>query len=224
MKPGYRIVTDHRRAPRDLVEALGAVPTAIISDNLGRLVAAGQSIRPMHRSGTLMGTALTVRTRPGDNLLIHKAVDLARPGDVIVVESGADLTNSLIGELIISHAVSRGVAGFVVDGAVRDLDFIGGGDIPVYAAGVTHRGPYKDGPGEIGVRVSLAGMVVDPGDVVVGDLDGVVAVRPNEAEALLTPCQQQVTREKDILAAIHGDGWERGWVDEILREKGYEIG
>mgnify|MGYP000082481554 CR=1 FL=1 len=223
MTPGNRIVTEFPRASRDLVEALGSVPTAIISDNLGRIIAAGPAIRPMHRGGVLTGTALTVRTRPGDNLMIHKAVDLARPGDVIVVESGADLTNSLIGELIISHAAARGVAGFVIDGAVRDLDFIAAGDVPVYAAGVTHRGPYKDGPGEIGVPVSLGGMVVASGDVIVGDLDGVVAVPAPDAAEILDLCSAQIEREKGILAAIAGEGWDRSWVDVILKEKGYQL-
>ena len=130
MTLGFRIIHGHERAPADLVTALGALPTAIISDNLHRMFAAGARLRPMHAGGNMVGTALTVKTRPGDNLMVHKAVDLAQPGDVIVVDGGGDLTNALIGELIITHARARGVAGFVLDAAVRDMDHIAGSDFP----------------------------------------------------------------------------------------------
>jgi len=220
---GFRIFNNHARAGADLVAAVGALPTAILSDNLSRINAAGPTIRPMHGDAVLCGTALTVKTRPGDNLMIHKAVDLAEPGDVIVVEAGGDLTNSLIGELIITHAVSRGVKGFVTDGAVRDLDAIRAGTTPVFAAGVSHRGPYKDGPGEVNVPIALHGMIVSPGDIIVGDLDGVLCVPAGDAEAVLELAQAQVEREKKTLEAIAGNGWDRSWVDEILRAKGCSL-
>ena len=220
MTIGFRILHGHERAPADLVAALGALPTAIISDNLNRMFAAGARLRPMHAGGGLAGTALTVLTRPGDNLMVHKAVDLAQPGDVIVVDGGGDTTNSLIGELIITHARSRGVAGFVLDAAVRDMEHIAAGDFPIYATGISHRGPYKEGPGEINVPVSLGGMVVHPGDVVVGDMDGVVAIPRASGPEVLAAGRAQVAREQDTLDAIAGAGWDRGWVDEVLRAKG----
>ena len=141
---GFSVADGHDRAKVAMVDTFSDIPTAIISDNLSRMVAAGPTVRPMHRGGTLAGTALTVKTRPGDNLLIHKAADMVQPGDVIVVDAGGDLTNALIGELIISHAKSRGCAGFVINGAVRDMDVISADSFPVYGAGVSHRGPYKD--------------------------------------------------------------------------------
>lgn len=210
------------RSDRSLVEAFAKVPSAIISDNLNRMVAAGPSVRPMHKGGTLAGTALTVKTRPGDNLMIHKAADIAQPGDVIVVDAGGDLTNALIGELIISHARSRGVVGFVVNGAVRDMDVIAVDDYPVYGAGVSHRGPYKDGPGEVNVPIALDGMVIAPGDIVIGDLDGVVCIPREEAESVLAASRAQQEKEAGIQAAIAGAGWDRAWVDEILKAKGCE--
>jgi len=219
---GFRVFDGHERADRALTAALGKVPTAIISDNLNRMVAAGPTVRPMHRGGLLSGTAVTVKTRPGDNLMIHKATDLLQPGDVIVVEAGGNLTNALIGELIISHARSRGAAGFVIDGALRDLEAIRDNDFPVYAAGVSHRGPYKDGPGEVNVPIALDGMIVSPGDIIVGDLDGVVAIPKADAAAVLKLCEAQITREQSIMEAINGEGWERTWVDEILRGRGCE--
>ena len=219
---GFRVLDGHVRSDRSLVEAFAKIPSAIISDNLNRMVAAGPSVRPMHKGGTLAGTALTVKTRPGDNLMIHKAADIAQPGDVIVVDAGGDLTNALIGELIISHARSRGVVGFVVNGAVRDMDVIAVDDYPVYGAGVSHRGPYKDGPGEVNVPIALDGMVIAPGDIVIGDLDGVVCVPREEAESVLAASRAQQEKEAGIQAAIAGAGWDRAWVDEILKAKGCE--
>ncbi len=219
---GFRVLDGHVRSDRSLVEAFAQIPSAIISDNLNRMVAAGPSVRPMHKGGTLAGTALTVKTRPGDNLMIHKAADIAQPGDVIVVDAGGDLTNALIGELIISHARSRGVVGFVVNGAVRDMDVIAVDDYPVYGGGVSHRGPYKDGPGEVNVSISLDGMVIAPGDIVIGDLDGVVCIPREEAESVLAASRAQQEKEAGIQAAIAGAGWDRAWVDEILKAKGCE--
>ncbi|MBC6718270.1 RraA family protein [Aurantimonas sp. DM33-3] len=222
MAAGFRVLDGHVRSDRSLVEAFAKIPSAIISDNLNRMVAAGPSVRPMHKGGTLAGTALTVKTRPGDNLMIHKAADIAQPGDVIVVDAGGDLTNALIGELIISHARSRGVVGFVVNGAVRDMDVIAVDDYPVYGAGVSHRGPYKDGPGEVNVPIALDGMVIAPGDIVIGDLDGVVCIPREEAESVLAASRAQQEKEAGIQAAIAGAGWDRAWVDEILKAKGCE--
>lgn len=222
MPIGFRVITGHSRAGQDMVDAFGALPTAIISDNMSRMFAGGARLRPLHKSGSLAGTALTVRTRPGDNLMIHKAVDMAEAGDVIVVDGGGDLTSALIGELIIRHAMSRGIKGFIIDAAARDVDFIAAGSFPVYAAGVSHRGPYKDGPGEINVPIALDGMIVEPGDIIVGDLDGVLAIPQRDCAGLLEAARAQAVGEQKTLNAIAGDGWDRAWVDETLRAKGCE--
>lgn len=220
MVNGFRVAHGHERAEAAMVSAFSGIPTAIISDNLSRMVAAGPSVRPMHREGSLCGTAVTVKTRPGDNLLIHKAADMLEPGDVIVVDAGGDLTNALIGELIISHARSRGCVGFVVNGAVRDMDVISAGSFPVYGAGVSHRGPYKDGPGEVNVPISLDGMLVEPGDIIVGDMDGVVCVPKADAARVLGLARAQEDKERAIQQAIEQTAWDRSWVDETLRAKG----
>ena len=146
----------------------------------------------------MAGPALTVKTRPGDNLMIHKALLMAEPGDVIVVDAGGDLTNALVGELMLSHAMKIGVAGVVINGAVRDYGWIRANNFPVFAAGVTHRGPYKDGPGEINVPIALGGMVIEPGDLVIGDDDGLLCVPFDETEAVYEPAQgQERGRGKD---------------------------
>lgn len=225
MPVGFRWVRGHIRAERALVERFAAVPVAIVSDNMNRMFAGGADLRPMHAceggSGGLAGTALTVRTRPGDNLVIHKAIDVAEPGDVIVVDAGGDTTSAVVGELIARHAQVRGVAGFVINGAIRDLDAFRTGSYPIFATAVTHRGPYKDGPGEIGVPVTLGGMVIHSGDIVIGDADGVLAVPRDGAAAILEAAEAQQAKEAEILRQIEAGAWDRRWVDETLKAKGF---
>lgn len=223
MPIGFRILSRPRVAPKSLIEAFAALPVANISDNMSRLSAGGPRLRPMHTSGGMVGPALTVRTRPGDNLMLHKAIDMAEPGDVIVVDAGGDLTNALIGELMLSHARKRGVAGFVIDGAIRDAEACAAMNLPTFAAGVTHRGPYKDGPGEINVPVSLGGMVVEPGDIVVGDWDGVLSVPLDEAEEILKKTRAKQAAETRQMAAIAEGTNDRSWVDATLKERGCEF-
>ena len=223
MIPGFRIVNGWQRPSGDLLTAFRTVPTAIISDNMNRLFAAGPELRPMHRQGALCGAALTVRTRPGDNLMVHKALDIAQPGDVIVVDAGGDTTNAIIGEIMWSYAKSRGLAGFVIDGSVRDTAVLAAGDLPVYARGATHRGPYKDGPGEIGVPVSVGGMTVSSGDIIVGDEDGILAIPQAEAQAILELAQAQQAREGTILRSIADGTVDRSWVDQTLAAKGVRL-
>src|ERR1035437_2585293 len=179
---GFCILPMPARPPKKLIKALAAMVTAHLSDNMNRLVAGGAALRPMHRGGKLCGPAFTVKVSPGDNLMVHKAIDIAAPGDVIVVDSGGDLTHAIIGDIMSSHAEKRGVAGFVMSGAIRDSAEIGARRFPVYACGVTHRGPYKNGPGEINAPIALGGMVVHPGDIIVGDADGVVRSEEHTSE------------------------------------------
>ncbi|WP_245431182.1 RraA family protein [Rhodoplanes roseus] len=213
-----------RRIDRTLVERYRELPVATVSDSMFRISSLGARIRPLHAGGTVLaGPALTVRTRPGDNLMIHKAIDVALPGDVIVVDAGGDLTNALVGELMLSYARTRGVAGFVLNGAVRDLKWIKSNDLPVYAAGVTHRGPYKDGPGEVNLPISVDGTVIEAGDLVLGDDDGVLVVPIDEAAALLERATEKHLAELRQVEAIRQGRNARGWVDETLRARGCEM-
>jgi RraA family protein len=150
----------------------------------------------------MAGTALTVRTAGGDNLVIHQALELIRPGDVIVVDGGGDTGRALVGEIMASIAAHRGAAGFVIDGAVRDAGVLAKGDFPCFARAAIHRGPYKNGPGAINVPVTIGGMVVSPGDIVVGDEDGVVAFPQAIAGELLSAVRAQEAREAEILKSI----------------------
>jgi len=174
----------------------------------------------MHKRGQLAGPALTVKTRPGDNLMIHKALTLAQPGDVIVVDAGGDLTNALFGEIMMASAIKIGVAGVVLNGAVRDSEEISRGEFPLYAAGVTHRGPYKDGPGEINVPIAIDGMVVFPGDLIVGDADGLLCVPYAEVEEILTATHQKMEAEKKMIADIAAGTLDTAWIDAALQRLG----
>lgn len=220
MPVGFRILNRTSTAPKELVEEFAKLPVANVSDAMNRVTAAGPRLRPMHASGGMAGVALTVRSRPGDNLMLHKAIDIAEPGDVIVVDAGGDLTNALMGELMLAYAVKKGVAGFVLNGAIRDVDAFVATNLPTFAAGVTHRGPYKDGPGEINVPISLDGMVIAPGDIVMGDSDGVLAVPLADAREILKKTQAKQDAETRQMAAIEQGTNDRAWVDAALKERG----
>jgi RraA family protein len=217
---GLQILKRTRQVSAQHVQAYQGLPVANISDCMTRMSAAGPRLRPMHSSAYLAGPALTVKTRPGDNLMIHKALTLAAPGDVIVVDAGGDLTNALFGELMMATAVKRGVAGVVLNGAVRDSEEIGRGQFPLYAAGVTHRGPYKDGPGEINVPIAIDGMVIHPGDLIVGDADGLLCIPYGDVEAVLAATLKKMAAEKKTLADIEAGTLDTAWIDVTLERIG----
>jgi RraA family protein len=223
MSASMRILDIAKRPDPRLVAELGKMVTPHLSDSMERLYAGGPQLRPMHREGKLAGPAYTVKTAPGDNLLVHKALDAARPGDVIVVDAGGILDNAIIGELMMSRARQRGVAGIVIWGAIRDSAEIGEGSYPVFAAGVTHRGPYKNGPGEINVPIMMGGMPVNPGDIIVGDADGLVAIPQESAERILASAKSILEKETAAMKQILAGTVDRSWVDKSLKEKGYKL-
>ena len=218
---GFRIFMTPKRTKRELVEAFTGMPVANIADNMNRMSCIDSKIRPMN-SAPLLGTAFTVKCRPGDNLLLHKAIDMAEPGDIIVVDAQGDLTHAVIGELMISWLQQRRVSGVIVDGAVRDAGHLRKINFPVYAAGVTPKGPYKEGPGEINVPVSCGGVVVKPGDILVGDADGVVVIDPADAPGILEKTKAHMLKEATATEDIKNNKWPRAWVDTMLGEKGCE--
>ena len=220
---GFQICKRTRKVDAGTVAKFRELPVANISDSMSRMFAGGASLRPIHKSGVLAGPAFTVKTRPGDNLMVHKAIDIAEPGDVIVVDGGGDLTNSLIGEMMATQAERRGVAGIVIYGSIRDYDTLHAGSFPVYAAGVTHRGPYKDGPGEINVPIAIDGMVIAPGDLIVGDGDGLVCVPFDITAEVLKATEAKHQAEIKQMAAIKAGTLDRAWVDAALTSRGVKI-
>lgn len=183
---GYRIHPRAAGPEAGVVQAFKAIPVAAIGDAMSRNVGA-IGLRQYHArlEAVLCGPAVTVRVRPGDNLMIHKALMMVQPGDVLVIDGGGDVSQALVGGLMRTTCLARGLGGLVIDGAIRDLCEWAQDGMPIFARGHTHRGPSKDGPGEINVPVACAGLAVLPGDLIVGDADGVIAVPAAEAAEVL---------------------------------------
>ena len=223
MTIGFRVLARQRKVVGETVHRFRELPVANVSDAMSRMSAGGPRLRPLHAGGFLAGPALTVKTRPGDNLMVHKALMIAEAGDVIVVDGGGDLSNALVGELMLSHAIQTGVAGIVINGAVRDSAWIRANNFPVYAAGVTHRGPYKDGPGEINVPVAIDGMVIEPGDLIIGDDDGFLCVPFASTSAIYEVAKAKHEAEAKTLANTQSGRLDpKTWVDETLKRLGCE--
>jgi regulator of RNase E activity RraA len=156
--------------------------------------------------------------------MVHKALDIASPGDVVVVDAGGDLTNSIVGEIMISYAINRGLAGLVINGSIRDSDALRRLSLPIYAAGVTHRGPLKSGPGEIGKAIAFDGMVIEPGDLIIGDGDGVLCIPFDEVEEVHQAAAAKKKAEDKILADLKAGGsMDRAWVDATLKQLGCKL-
>ncbi len=220
--PGFRIRAEIERPDPELVRALGEFETPAVSDQMNRLYTMTAAIRNLtDPSLRLLGSALTVKLYPGDNLMVHKSLDIAQPGDVVVVDTGNSGETAALGDLVSTKAHHRGIAGFVVDGMVRDLPGIQAlGDFPVFARGVTPLGPLHRGPGEINYPVSVGGIVVFPGDIILGDLNGVVVVPRDIAVELLERLLTQRSAESDYLSAVRQGRFSNAWVDTILEDGG----
>jgi RraA family protein len=217
---GFKVCERARRVDETWVDAFRLLPVATLSDSMSRMHAGGTSLRPFYTGARMVGPAVTVKTRPGDNLMVHKAMDMAQPGDIIVVDAGGDLTNAIIGELMVAHAVHLNLGGLVIFGAIRDSAELCKGAMPVFAMGVTHRGPYKDGPGEVNVPIAINGMVISPGDLVCGDADGVLAVPFADVAAVHQAATRKCRDEEALMASIVSGTSDRCWIDDILRRQG----
>ncbi|MDX0524482.1 RraA family protein [Sinorhizobium medicae] len=208
----------------ELIEAYRSVPVPHASDCMGRHTGArGLIAYHGEQPATIAGPALTVRIRPGDNLMIHLAIMTAEPGDVIVIDGGGDLSTAVIGGLMRTSALARGIAAFVLDGALRDVAEWKEGGVGAFARGNVHRGPSKEGPGALNVPVACAGLSVMPGDLILADADGVVAVPAADAESLLAKCRAHAERERAINEKNRtGEpDWDR--FNTLLRQKGCPV-
>lgn len=215
----FLVLPSTKSVSSELVEKFRMVVTPHISDNLQRLSGL-HGLKRFNRSKKLLGTAVTVKCRPGDNLLIYKALMDLKPGQVLVVDGGGETVNALVGELILLYALERGCTGFVIGGAIRDVAAFEQKDFPCYALGVSHRGPYKNGPGQINVPVSITGQVINPGDIVVGDEDGVVTFSAKEAPSLLERIAITAANEEAIKAEIASGAIQQSWLEKVLKPHG----
>ncbi len=218
---GFRLKTEVPRPDRKLVESFREFESPDISDQLNRLYALVPEIQCLTGSHhSLVGAVCTVKVYPGDNLMVHKALDVAHPGDVIVVDASASTTNAVMGGLISLKARARKIAGFIVDGFIRDLPEILPLDYPVFARGATPIGPLHRGPGEINFPICCGGVVVHPGDIVVADQAGVVVVPLDHAPEILSRLVANRKRNKDYLADVARGKFSNDWVDDVLTSAG----
>jgi regulator of RNase E activity RraA len=216
----YKALRKNPSAPQasaEILQALRELPLAALSDNMHRNIGT-TGIQPYHKAGekTMAGTAVTAKSRGGDNLTYLRALEFCRPGDVLVVDACGDLQNAVIGGILTYYAATIGLSGVVVDGALRDVAEIRSREFPVYARGVTHRGPYKDGPGEINVPITVGGMVINPGDIVVGDQDGLLAIPQDDGvQALIEKARAVLVAEAATIHAMTEGRWDRAFIDAL---------
>ena len=221
--PGFRIKQSFKRPDPKLVKQFAGIPVANIGDNMNRITCMNARVRPMNEA-PLLGCAFTVKVRAGDNLLFHKAIDMAQPGDIIVIDAQNEQSYAIFGELMVMWLRRRGITGAVVDGCIRDTNSISKmTDISIYATGVTPNGPLKEGGGEINFPIMCGGIVVNPGDIIVGDSDGIVVISPADAQDVLAKAKAQNTKEASIMTEIENLTWDRAWVDTTLKAKGCEF-
>lgn len=222
--PGFRVRLDHARPRESLLRELSRFDTPDISDLLNRLYSVDPAIKCLtgnqHR---LCHPVCTVKVFPGDNLMVHKALDVARPGDVVVIDARGSTMNAVLGDIICTKARHRGLAGFVVDGLIRDLPGILDLGIPVFARGTTPVGPLHRGPGEINYPVVCGGTVVEPGDVIVADAAGIVVVPQSIVEEVLFRLVEHEANNSAYLAAVRRGEFSNQWVDRLLAEHGCTI-
>jgi RraA family protein len=219
--PGFRIQMSFERLDVEFMAQFAEFDSPDISDQLNRLYALTSAIQcltgPDHQ---VVGPACTVKVYPGDNLMVHKALDIAAPGDVVVVDAGASRMNAALGSLISTKAQHRGIAAFIVDGYVRDLPEIVPLDFPVFARGTTPIGPLHRGPGEINYPICCGGVVVNPGDIVVADGFGVVIVPRDNAVDILERLQAYQEKNREYFAGVKRGIFSNKWVDDLLDETG----
>ncbi|HYL73064.1 MAG TPA: 4-carboxy-4-hydroxy-2-oxoadipate aldolase/oxaloacetate decarboxylase [Bryobacteraceae bacterium] len=217
-KPGFRVHAPWRRPDVALLAAFGTASSAQIADCMSRLGGMDSGIRPVWASPRVIGSALTVWCHSGDNLMLHKALSLAAPGDIVVMNTQGNMANAGFGELIATSAVKMGIRAVIVDGMVRDTEALEALRLPVYSRGLCPNGCNKDGAGEVGAIVACGGVAVRPGDVIVADRDGVTVVPLDDAAEVAALAVAQVEREQKRLAEIANGVLVRPEIDESLRK------
>ena len=212
---------DFERVSPQIVRRASAFAASILADVAGRRGTLDGRIVPLTHSTRVAGPAFTIEVRPGDNLMIHAAMAMAKPGDVLVVDGKADRTCALMGAIMLTACKKMGIAGVVLDGAHRDTEEILELGFPLYSVGSNPNGPTKFVPGRINWPISCGGVAVNPGDLIVGDADGVVVIEREKAESLLDLAARKVAEERARIADIvAGKNLCPKWLDGSLRAAG----
>ena len=216
-KVGFRIAADWPRPSAELLAAFADAAPAQVADVMHRFGAMDTGIRPVWSSPKIVGAAVTVQVRSADNLMIHRSLAEARPGEIVVIATQGNVTNSGFGELTGTTAAEAGLAGAIVDGVVRDGDSFEELGLPVYARGLNPNGCDKHGPGEIGYPIACGGVVVRSGDIIIADCDGVTVVPLADAEAVAEGVPAAIERETKRVKAIRDGELHKAEIDETLR-------
>ena len=221
MAIGNRVFLKRPMPSQELLDGFADLPAANIADTMGRSCAMNPRIRLMSGfQGIMVGPALTVKARAGDNLFLHQALDMAQPGDIIVLSNDEDQTRSLMGEIMFTYAkYQKKLGGLVLDGPIRDVDALREMDLPVYATGSTPGGPHKEGPGEINVPIACGGISVNPGDIIVADADGIIVIPLKDAPAVLEAAKKFHEQDAAKVAAARNGTSNRAWVKNTLEAR-----
>ncbi|WP_210523937.1 RraA family protein [Pantoea ananatis] len=226
MSVGNRVFTKRTLPDPEVVKAFSKIAAANVADCMGRLCGMNPQIKLMSNpSGRIMcGVALTVKARAGDNMMLHKAMNISQPGDVIVISNEEERSRAVMGEIMFNYLQGfKKIEGIVIDGPVRDIDVLSKGTLPLYATGTTPSGPYKEGPGEVNVPVSCGGIIVNPGDIILGDRDGVIVIPKSDAHSILEKAIVLSEKDKNKAANSATGTVNRQWVDDLLEKKDVEI-
>jgi RraA family protein len=220
---GFRVYENVNRPQKELIDGFKGIQTANIGDCMNRMGAINGSIRQMNEKN-ILGPAYTVKVPSGDNLMIFLAVEKAQPGDVLVIDGEGCMDRALVGEILAKFAESKKLGGFLVDGCIRDSEILTKMDLPIFAKGTNPNGPYRNGPGEINVPVSIGGKVIHPGDIIIGDGDGVIVVKQEEAKELQRKAREIEEKEVAIFENIeNGKGLDLTWMYEKLKQEKCEF-
>ena len=227
MSVGNRIFLQRKLPDPEVMEQFRKLPAANVADTMGRSCALSSEIHLINRpkDSVMVGAALTVKARPGDNLLLHRALDLAGENDVVIVSNEGDRSQSLMGLFMALYAErTRKIRGIVLDGPIRDVDELSQMEhMFLYATGSTPGGPYKEGPGEINVPISVGNIAVRAGDIVLGDSDGVIIIPREDAPKILEAAIPFAAADAGKVEAARAGNTKRQWVVETLEKKGVEI-
>ena len=226
MAVGKRIYLKRHMPDPEVMMQFKTIPASNTCDVMGRNAAMNPRIKLVSspKDQMMVGPALTVKARGGDNLALHAALNMAQEGDVLVVSNEGDNTRALMGEIMMAYLrYTKKVAGIVLDGPIRDIDEIGKWDFPVYATGTTPGGPYKEGPGEINVPISCGEISVNPGDIILADPDGVIVIPRKDAAQILEDAKKFQAADEGKLAAAKNGPAKRDWVEKTLAAKEFEI-
>lgn len=225
MSIGNRVYLKRQLPDPALVERFGKLPAANVADCMSRTSALSPEILLQSSPEKRMcGVALTVKARAGDNLMLHQALNMAQEGDVIVLSNEGDRSRAIMGEIMYKYLADfKKVAGIIIDGPIRDLDVLAHEKCPIYATGSTPGGPFKEGPGEVNVPISVGKIVVIPGDIILGDRDGVIVISKSDAAGLIDQAEANAANDSAKVKKASSGSADRSWVNRTLESKNVEF-